>query len=138
MYRNREYGGREGEIRIRAAQPALRRVYRARASAGVRQSSKIVCNGVLILFAHEEAVQAALREMARIARPGATIWIGEIPEIDEYSYYGMYGGNSMVAFLWHVLRHNELRSFLGMIRRWLKAVVGSEQIILNSAGITAA
>ena len=61
--------------------------------------------------------------------------LGEIPEIDEYVHYGMYRGNSMLALLWHLLRHNGLRSFLGMIRRRLKAFTGSEQIILNSAGM---
>jgi hypothetical protein len=96
-------------------------------------ASKIVCNGVLILFPCEEDVRAALREMARIAQPGATIWVGEITEIDECAYYGMYRGHSMPGFLWHLLRHNGLRTFLGMIRRWLRAVTGSEQIILNSA-----
>jgi hypothetical protein len=71
--------------------------------------------------------------MARIAQPGATIWVGEITETDECAYYGMYRGHSMPGFLWHLLRHNGLRTFLGMIRRWLRAVTGSEQIILNSA-----
>jgi|SRR5208282_1544999 len=98
-------------------------------------ASKIVCNSVLLLLPTAEDVQAALREMARIARPGATIWVGEIPMIDEHAHYGMYRGNSMMAFLWHLLRNNGLRSFLGMIRRWLKAVVGSERIVLNSAGM---
>ncbi|MFZ0560765.1 MAG: class I SAM-dependent methyltransferase [Terriglobales bacterium] len=96
-------------------------------------ASKIVCNAVLILFPSEEDVKAALREMARIARPGATIWVGEVTDIDECEYYGMYRGHSMPAFLLHLLRHNGLRCFLGMIRRWLKAVTGSEQIVLNSA-----
>jgi hypothetical protein len=73
--------------------------------------------------------------MARIARPGATIWIGEIPEIDEYAYYGMYRGTSILRLQWHLLRHNGVRSFLGIIRRWLRALIGHEQIILNSAGI---
>jgi SAM-dependent methyltransferase len=98
-------------------------------------ASKIVCNGTLFYFPTAKEVQAALREMARIARPGATIWVGEISVVDEYAHYGMYRGNSMTAYLWHLLRHHGLRSFLGMIRRWLKAVAGSEQIVLNSAGI---
>ena len=55
--------------------------------------------------------------------------------VDEYAEYGMYRGNSMISFLWHLLRHNGLRTFLGMIRRWLNAIVGNERIILNSAGM---
>jgi SAM-dependent methyltransferase len=98
-------------------------------------ASKIVCNATLFYLPSELEVQASLREMARIARPGATIWVGEIPEIDEYAHYGMYRGTSMLAFLFHLLKHNGLRSFLGMCRRWLMAVSGSERIVLNSAGI---
>jgi ubiquinone/menaquinone biosynthesis C-methylase UbiE len=97
--------------------------------------SKIVCNAVLIYLPTAKEVEASLREIARVARPGATIWVGEIPKIDEYAHYGMYRGNSMTAYLWHLLRHHGRRSFLGMIRRWLKAVTGSGQIVLNSAGI---
>lgn len=100
-----------------------------------RVASKVVCNAMLLYLRSESEVQAALRQMSRIARSGAMIWVGEIPEIDEYAHYGIYRGNSMVAYLWHLLRHNGLRTFAGMIRRWLKAVTGSEQIVLNSAGL---
>jgi hypothetical protein len=98
-------------------------------------ASKIVCNTTLLYLPSESEVRSALREMSRVAQPGATIWVGEIPEIDEYEHYGMYRGKSMTAYLWHLLRHNGVRSFLGMMRRWLKAVTGSEQIVLNSAGM---
>jgi hypothetical protein len=98
-------------------------------------ASKIVCNTTLLYLPSESDVRASLREMSRIARPGATIWVGEIPEIDEYAYYGMYRGTSMPAFLWHLLINNGLRSFFGMGRRWLMALTGSEQIVLNSAGM---
>lgn len=78
-------------------------------------------------------MKAGLREIARIARPGATIWIGEVLDVDECEHYGMYRGHSMLAFLWHVLMHNGVRSFLGMLRRWFRAIFGDEQIVLNSA-----
>jgi Methyltransferase domain len=98
-------------------------------------ASRAVCNATLIYLPSENDVRVALREMCRISRPGALIWVGEIPEIDEFAHYGMYRGNSMVGYLWHLLNHNGLRTFLGMMRRWLKAVTGSEQIVLNSAGL---
>lgn len=41
----------------------------------------------------------------------------------------------MIGLLWHLLRHNGIRSFLGLLRRWLMAVIGSERIVLNSAGM---
>jgi hypothetical protein len=98
-------------------------------------ASKIVCNGVLLYMPREDEMTAALREIARIARPGATIWVGEIPDVDEYAHYGIYRGSSMLGLLWHVLMHNGLRAFLGMVRRWARAVFGDERIVLNSAGI---
>jgi hypothetical protein len=98
-------------------------------------ASKIICNATLFYLPSESDVQAALREMARIAHPDATIWVGEIPEINEYAHYGMYRGTSMLGLLWYLLRHHGFRAFLGMIHRWLKAQIGSEQIVLNSAGI---
>jgi SAM-dependent methyltransferase len=97
-------------------------------------ATKIVCNAVLILLGSEDEVKASLREMYRIARPGAVIWVGEISEIDEYSYHGQYRGNSMVGFLWHLLRRNGWRAFLGMCRRWMLALIGQDDIVLNSAG----
>jgi ubiquinone/menaquinone biosynthesis C-methylase UbiE len=98
-------------------------------------ASRVVCNATLHYLPSANEVRAALREMSRISRPGAMIWVGEIPEIDEYAHYGIYRGNSMFAYLWHLLRNNGLRTFLGMTRRWVKAVAGSEQLVLNSAGL---
>ena len=100
-----------------------------------QSATKIVCNATLFYLPTEDDVRASLREMARIARAGATIWVGEIPEVDEYARYGMYRGNSMLAFLWHLLIHNGPRAFLSMIYRWGKATFGQEQIVLNSAGL---
>lgn len=98
-------------------------------------ANKIVCNAVLFYLPSEESIAVALREMARIARPAATIFVGEIPQIDEYKHYGMYRGSSMFGFLWHLLTRNGVRSFLGMIRLGFKAIFGKNQIVLNSAGM---
>lgn len=89
---------------------------------------------MLFYLPGEEDVRSALREIARVARPGTTIWIGEISEIDEYKHYKMYRGTSMLAFLLHLLRYNGPRAFLGMVRRWGKSLFGDEQIVLSSAG----
>jgi len=98
-------------------------------------ASKIVCNAVLLYLETEKEVKAGLCEIRRIARPRATILVGEIPAADEYAHYGIYRGTSMAGLLWHIARRNGTRAFLGMIRRWIKAVFGNEQIVLNSAGL---
>jgi ubiquinone/menaquinone biosynthesis C-methylase UbiE len=124
-------------MRLEAAIPNLRFIASDAQELPLESASvsKIVCNATLFYLPTAKEVRASLREMSRIARPGATIWVGEIPEIDEYAHYGMYRGNSMTAYLWHLFKHNGLRSFLGMIRRCIKATTGEEQIVLNSAGI---
>lgn len=97
--------------------------------------SKVVCNGVLILLASADEVKNALKQMCRVAGPGATIWVGEVPEIDESAHFGKYRGTSVRGFLWHLLRNDGFRSFLGMCRRLLLASIGKLEIVLNSAGI---
>jgi Methyltransferase domain len=125
----------EEKARLESALPNLRFIVSTAQVLPLESGSvsKIVCNSVLLLIQDESDVRTALREMVRVARTDATIWVGEIPTRDEVEYYGQYRGNSMLGFLWHLLRHQGLRAFFGMIRRWLKAVIGTEQIILNSA-----
>src|SRR5437016_11818434 len=96
-------------------------------------ATKIVCNSVLLLLESEGEVREALSEMARIARPGATVWVGEIPYVDEFAQFRMYRGTSMAGLLWYLLINHGIRSFLGMCRRSAKAVLGNERIVLNSA-----
>lgn len=96
-------------------------------------ASRIVCNSVLLLLESEGEVRAALTEMARIARPGAIVWVGEIPCIDEFALFRMYRGNSMFGLLWYLLAHHGIRAFLGMCRKFAKAALGNERIVLNSA-----
>jgi len=128
-------GTLEEKRRLESAFPGLRflagEAQRLPLESGI--ATKIVCNATLFYLPSEVAVVAALREMARIARSGATVWVGEIPEIDESVHYGAYQGASMLGLLWHLLSHNGIRSFAGMIRRCLKATFGSDRIVLNSA-----
>jgi SAM-dependent methyltransferase len=94
-------------------------------------ASKIVCNGVLIYLASAEEVRASLREMGRIARPGARVWVGEIPIVDEFEKFGMYRGNSVVALLHHTLTKDGPRAFLGMGKRLLFSWMGRDQVVLE-------
>ncbi len=96
-------------------------------------ASKVVCNGVLFYLSSADEVRASLREMARIARPGARVWVGEIPIVDEFEKFGMYCGSSVIGLLRHTLVTNGPRAFLGMLRRLAKSLVGRDQVVLNSA-----
>lgn len=127
----------EEKIRLENEFPDLRFIASAAQSLPLNSScaSKIVCNATLMYLPSLNDIQAALREIVRIAQPGATIWIGEMPELDEFAQYGMYRGTSVPAFLWHLLRHNGLRAVAGIVRRLGKAMAGTERIVLNSAGM---
>jgi len=98
-------------------------------------ADKVVCNGVVMYLGTEERVTLALREMRRIAKPDALVWIGELPAVDEYSEYKMYLGDSVLGLLWHCLSKLGWRTFLGMCRKLLKAAFGGEEVILNSASL---
>lgn len=96
-------------------------------------ATRIVCNGVFLLLKSENEVIESLKEISRIAAKSARIWIGEIPEADEYAKFRMYRGRSVAGLLWFLLTNHGLRSFLGMVSRLARAVFGSEQVLLNSA-----
>lgn len=46
-------------------------------------STKVVCNGVLLMLESRTDVSRALQELARIAAPAALVWVGEIPDRSE-------------------------------------------------------
>jgi len=98
-------------------------------------ASKIVCNAVLLYMESGEDTRRALREIARIAVPGAKIWLGEIPDSDDYARFQQYRGTSVIGLLCHLWQQGGVRPFLGMLRRLAKSVVGRDQVILSSAGL---
>jgi SAM-dependent methyltransferase len=100
---------------------------------GSGTATKIVCNSVLLLMKSEHDVVEALREIARVAKPGAMIWIGEIPTIDEFAQYKMYCGTSIAGLLWYLLKNHGVRTFLGMCRKLIRSTLGREALVLNSA-----
>ena len=65
---------------------------------------RVIINGVLLLL-DEAAVQRCLRELKRVAAPGALVFIGEVPDRDELVVKNRYRGNSLVGFLWHKARY---------------------------------
>jgi ubiquinone/menaquinone biosynthesis C-methylase UbiE len=97
-------------------------------------ASKIVCNSVILLLETKQEVEKSLREIARVARAGALIWVGEVPEADEFAAYGHYRGDSILGMLWFLLLRQGPRPFLGMIRRLGRAWSGKEEVVLHAHG----
>jgi Methyltransferase domain len=98
-------------------------------------ATKIVCNSVLILLGSEAEVGNALREISRVACEGALIFLGEIPEGDELSYFCKYRGNSVIGFVTYQLKRRGIRAFLSSVREVGSALVGPHTLVLNSARI---
>jgi ubiquinone/menaquinone biosynthesis C-methylase UbiE len=82
-------------------------------------ASVAVCNNVLLIVPREK-IPASLQEMARVARPGARIFIGEIPFVQPQDPTPHFeNGRDLLAYIY---RKHGLRAWLGMLRRiaWSK------------------
>lgn len=77
-------------------------------------ASVVVCNNVLLIVPREK-IPASLREMWRIAKPGARIFVGEIPFARQEDPTATFETRSeLLAYLY---REHGLRAWLGMVRR---------------------
>jgi ubiquinone/menaquinone biosynthesis C-methylase UbiE len=77
-------------------------------------ASVIVCNSVLLVVPREK-IPASLREIYRIARPGARIFLGEIPFVELHDPTPQFATRrELLSYLYH--KHG-LRTWFGMLRR---------------------
>lgn len=77
-------------------------------------ASVVVCNNVLLIVPREK-IPASLREIVRIARPGARIFIGEIPFVKTEDPTPQF--QTRRDLLQHLYRERGLRTWFGMVRR---------------------
>src|SRR5262245_31638696 len=89
-------------------------------------ADKIVCNGVLFIVPD---VDGAIREIARISKKGARIFIGEIPKINEL--IGKTYGDSITKWLYFVLKGQGIKAFGIQLRRVAKAFFSKEPFIIS-------
>jgi ubiquinone/menaquinone biosynthesis C-methylase UbiE len=88
----------------------------------------LVCNGVLhIVGSEEESVGRAIAEIARVTVAGGTIYIGEVPDRDEFA--GEDYGSSLPDYLRGVYRHQGFGHLLKALRRLLASVLGSRPFV---------
>jgi ubiquinone/menaquinone biosynthesis C-methylase UbiE len=100
--------------RLRASGLNVRQAYSDSIPLPDRCASVVVCNAVLLIVPQDK-VPASLREIARIAEPGARIWIGEIPRSREPASLRNFA--TVPQMLWWLLRNRGPRMFFGMCRR---------------------
>jgi len=96
-------------------------------------ASVVVCNSVLLIVPRTR-ISASLSEIARVAKPGARIYIGEIPRTPELA--GVPRHETVASMLLYLFRKHGLRTFLGMGRRIAWTSLRGEPTILNSAPAT--
>lgn len=112
-------GTEEEAARVRASGLNVRQAFSDLLPLPDRCATVIVCNAVLLIVPQDK-IPASLREIARIAEPGARIWIGEIPRFREPA--SLRDFETVPKMLWCLLRKRGLRSFLGKCRELLTGV----------------
>ena len=97
-------------------------------------ASVVVCNNVLLVVPRER-IPASLREIYRIAKPQARIFLGEIPFVPGPPPEPEFG--SVHQTLAYLYRKHGLRTSLGMLRRivyW--KLTGKPMIIRGGASVS--
>lgn len=89
---------------------------------------KVVINGVLLLLSEEE-VNATLKYISKVAKHNATIYIGELPFLNEFEDKSY--GNSIFKWLLYGLKNRGFSYFFTSLLSVLKALFSKEQMILG-------
>ncbi|MFZ0536951.1 MAG: methyltransferase domain-containing protein [Candidatus Sulfotelmatobacter sp.] len=98
-----------------------------------RSASVIVCNNVLLVVPREK-IPASLEEIHRIAKPGARIFLGEIPFLqppDPTPYFKTR--RETLAYLY---REHGLRTWFGMLRRMIVWALRGKPAVLRPGTAT--
>jgi ubiquinone/menaquinone biosynthesis C-methylase UbiE len=91
-------------------------------------ADKVISNGVFIILVDEDLVNASLNEISRISKIGATVYIGEVPETDEFS--GKTYGDSITRWLHFVLRNQGPAAFLQSSMTVLRSLLTSKPFVI--------
>lgn len=95
-------------------------------------ATKVVCNSVLLGMGTDAKVSRILAEISRISKPGADIYIGEVPYIDEYAQRRGQDSRSVITWLRHYRRtHSSIRPFVGAVKTVVTAAFTSKQFFLE-------
>ena len=92
-------------------------------------ASVVVCNSVLLVVPREK-IPASLSEIYRISKPGARIFLGEIPFVRPEDPVPQF--NTRRELLSHLYRKNGLRTWFGMLRRMAWWQLTGVPAVLNS------
>lgn len=91
--------------------------------------SVVVCNSVLLVVPREQ-VADSLREMHRVAKPGARLFLGEIPRAEQRDPTPQFSTRRQL--LSYLYRKHGLRTWFGMVRRMAYRQLTGKPPMLNS------
>ena len=94
-----------------------------------QSASVIVCNNVLLVIPREK-IPASLREIHRIAKPNARIFLGEIPFVETHDPSPKLA--SRQELLSHLYYKHGLRTWFGMLRRMAYWQITGKPAVINS------
>lgn len=92
-------------------------------------ASVVVCNNVLLVVPRQQ-IPASLSEIRRIAKPGARIFLGEIPGAAQHDPSPQF--TTRQELLSHLYRKHGLRTWFGMVRRMAYRQFTGKPAIVNS------
>jgi ubiquinone/menaquinone biosynthesis C-methylase UbiE len=97
-------------------------------------ASVVVCNSVLLVVPREK-IPASLHEIYRIAKPGARIFVGEIPFVPGRAPEPKF--ESRRKTLSYLYRTYGLRTWFGMLRRMVYwTLVGKPPVLLDGTQVS--
>jgi ubiquinone/menaquinone biosynthesis C-methylase UbiE len=91
-------------------------------------ASVIVCNSVLLVVPREK-IPASLREIYRIGKPGARIYLGEIPFVESPDHSLRFATRRET--LSDLYRQRGLRTWFGMVRRMAYWQLTGKPAVIN-------
>jgi ubiquinone/menaquinone biosynthesis C-methylase UbiE len=113
---------------VRAAGLNVQQAFTDRLPVTDASASVVVCNNVLLIVPRER-VPLSLREMHRVARPGARIFVGEIPFLPGPPLEPEFENSwQTLAYLY---RKYGLRTSLGMARRMAYWKVSGKPMVIR-------
>ena len=92
-------------------------------------ASVVVCNSVLLVVPRDQ-IPASLREICRIAKPGARIFLGEIPRAEQHDPTPHF--TTRQELLSHLYRKYGFRTWFGMVRRMAYRQLTGQPAVINS------
>jgi ubiquinone/menaquinone biosynthesis C-methylase UbiE len=92
-------------------------------------ASVVVCNSVLLVVPRAE-IPASLREIHRIAKPGARIFLGGIPRAEQHDPTPQF--TTRRELLSHLYRKYGFRTWFGMVRRMAYRQLTGQPAVINS------